>query len=364
MGVQRRSAGAQLAAYQEGPCGPTRRAGVQGAPAVHGRAGGGQGAAPRHRRVDRGGHGAAAPPGGRHRRQHPRGARPPLMLLPLLCCRALLSRCLLRRAALPRCAAGPAARAWPCARRRPAPCISTGTTARPCRRRQLSCPSRHATEQVSQPLVPLVDEFAARLFGELDYVQEGKNAEKFGRLYRCGWRGGGREAAGAACFGGLTCQQEGKGAGEVWAAAQAAGPAARGARQQIRVEGFAERRPRRLPPSHPWPPPARPPACPRSHVPRVRVPGIKWEATSRRVLTMEWIDGAPRPGTRLPAGWPAGRACWLRLASCMRALQPPFSPRSRCLLLAHSAAARHPPRSSRPGPPPCLPPATLAQASS
>ena len=31
------------------------------------------------------------------------------------------------------------------------------------------------------------------------------------------------------------------------------------------------------------------PAC--SHVPRVRVPGIKWEATSRRVLTMEWIDG-------------------------------------------------------------------------
>ncbi|PRW44567.1 putative aarF domain-containing kinase chloroplastic [Chlorella sorokiniana] len=65
--------------------------------------------------------------------------------------------------------------------------------------------------QVSQPLVPLVDEFAARLFGELDYVQEGKNAEKFGRLY--------------------------------------------------------------------------------SHVPRVRVPQIKWEATSRRVITMEWIDG-------------------------------------------------------------------------
>ena len=33
--------------------------------------------------------------------------------------------------------------------------------------------------QISQPLVPLVDEFAARLFGELDYVQEGRNAEKF-----------------------------------------------------------------------------------------------------------------------------------------------------------------------------------------
>ena len=30
-----------------------------------------------------------------------------------------------------------------------------------------------------QPLVPLVDEFAGRLFSELDYVQEGKNAELF-----------------------------------------------------------------------------------------------------------------------------------------------------------------------------------------
>lgn len=65
--------------------------------------------------------------------------------------------------------------------------------------------------QLSQPLVPLVDEFASRLFGELDYLQEGRNAERFAELY--------------------------------------------------------------------------------SHVPRVRVPGIKWEATSRRVLTMEWIDG-------------------------------------------------------------------------
>jgi predicted unusual protein kinase regulating ubiquinone biosynthesis (AarF/ABC1/UbiB family) len=33
--------------------------------------------------------------------------------------------------------------------------------------------------QVSQPLVPLVDEFAARLFAELDYVAEGHNAERF-----------------------------------------------------------------------------------------------------------------------------------------------------------------------------------------
>lgn len=30
--------------------------------------------------------------------------------------------------------------------------------------------------QISAPLVPLVDEFAARLFGELDYISEGKNA--------------------------------------------------------------------------------------------------------------------------------------------------------------------------------------------
>jgi hypothetical protein len=36
---------------------------------------------------------------------------------------------------------------------------------------------------VSQPLTPLVDEFAARLFGELDYVQEGRNCERFKELY-------------------------------------------------------------------------------------------------------------------------------------------------------------------------------------
>ena len=28
-----------------------------------------------------------------------------------------------------------------------------------------------------------------------------------------------------------------------------------------------------------------------SHVPRVRTPAILWEATARRVLTMEWSDG-------------------------------------------------------------------------
>lgn len=63
----------------------------------------------------------------------------------------------------------------------------------------------------TQPLVPLVDEFAGRLFAELDYMQEGRNAERFQELYK--------------------------------------------------------------------------------HVPRVGVPGIKWEATSRRVITMEWIEG-------------------------------------------------------------------------
>lgn len=64
---------------------------------------------------------------------------------------------------------------------------------------------------LSQPLVPLVDEFAGRLFGELDYIQEGRNCEKFRDLY--------------------------------------------------------------------------------AHVPRIRTPDIKWSATRRRLLTMEWIDG-------------------------------------------------------------------------
>jgi len=64
---------------------------------------------------------------------------------------------------------------------------------------------------ISQPLTPLVDEFAGRLFAELDYVQEGHNCERFQSLY-----------------GGM---------------------------------------------------------------PRVRTPRIKWPLTSRRVLTMEWIEG-------------------------------------------------------------------------
>lgn len=37
---------------------------------------------------------------------------------------------------------------------------------------------------LSQPLVPLVDEFAMRLFGELDYIKEGQSCEKFTELYK------------------------------------------------------------------------------------------------------------------------------------------------------------------------------------
>ena len=39
-----------------------------------------------------------------------------------------------------------------------------------------------------QPLTPLVDEFAGRLFGELDYIQEGLNAERFQVLALLLWR--------------------------------------------------------------------------------------------------------------------------------------------------------------------------------
>ena len=39
-------------------------------------------------------------------------------------------------------------------------------------------------DAISQPLVPLVDEFAQRLFGELDYVAEGQSCEKFTELYK------------------------------------------------------------------------------------------------------------------------------------------------------------------------------------
>ena len=67
------------------------------------------------------------------------------------------------------------------------------------------------TAVLAQALVPLVDEFAARLFGEVDYEAEGRASEKFGALY--------------------------------------------------------------------------------VDVPRVRVPRVIWAHSSRRVLTLEWIDG-------------------------------------------------------------------------
>lgn len=63
----------------------------------------------------------------------------------------------------------------------------------------------------STRLVDIVDEFASRLFAELDYIKEGRNAEHFDSLY--------------------------------------------------------------------------------GSLPRIRVPKIHWEFTSRRVLTMEWIEG-------------------------------------------------------------------------
>ena len=43
--------------------------------------------------------------------------------------------------------------------------------------------ARPVPVQISQPLAPLVDEFAQRLFRELDYVEEGRSAEHFQRLY-------------------------------------------------------------------------------------------------------------------------------------------------------------------------------------
>jgi len=67
------------------------------------------------------------------------------------------------------------------------------------------------TAVLAQALVPLVDEFAARLFGEVDYIAEGHASERFGALY--------------------------------------------------------------------------------ADVPRVRVPGVIWAHTTRRVLTLEWIEG-------------------------------------------------------------------------
>lgn len=84
--------------------------------------------------------------------------------------------------------------------------------------------------QVSQPLVPLVDEFASRLFAELDYMAEGRNAERFQALY--------------------------------------------------------------------------------GSMPRVRTPKIYWQATQRRVLTMEWIEGVKLTNKVRRGQWGAGGHGW------------------------------------------------------
>jgi aarF domain-containing kinase len=49
--------------------------------------------------------------------------------------------------------------------------------------RQLLKAFDSAQDIISQDLVPLVDEFAGRLFGELDYIAEGRNCERFTELY-------------------------------------------------------------------------------------------------------------------------------------------------------------------------------------
>ncbi|CAK9875924.1 unnamed protein product [Sphagnum jensenii] len=69
----------------------------------------------------------------------------------------------------------------------------------------------HLDVSKATSLVAIVDEFASRLFAELDYVKEGQNAERFGSLY--------------------------------------------------------------------------------GSLPHIRIPKIYWEYTTRRVLTMEWIEG-------------------------------------------------------------------------
>jgi aarF domain-containing kinase len=69
----------------------------------------------------------------------------------------------------------------------------------------------HLDVSKATSLVAIVDEFASRLFAELDYVKEGQNAERFGSLY--------------------------------------------------------------------------------GSLPHIRIPKVYWEYTTRRVLTMEWIEG-------------------------------------------------------------------------
>ena len=73
----------------------------------------------------------------------------------------------------------------------------------------------HIILQISQPLVPLVDEFAGRLFAELDYCAEGHNCERFAKLYAdvprvSGWEG---DEAGRGLGKGDRGQGQGQGGG-------------------------------------------------------------------------------------------------------------------------------------------------------
>lgn len=52
-----------------------------------------------------------------------------------------------------------------------------------CHNRSLTCFRLIFKTKTVQELVPLVDEFAGRLFGELDYEMEGRSCEKFQALY-------------------------------------------------------------------------------------------------------------------------------------------------------------------------------------
>ena len=156
-----------------------------------------------------------------------------------------------------------------------------------------------------QPLVPLVDEFAARLFGELDYVAEGHSCEKFARLYRdvprvrgggawCGWAGrvwlggwaggvGGAGYLGVMWLGGWGGQ--GKTAQQGWCGRVGGWVGGRAAECQGGVGGWVAGH------LHRGPIPPRPAPPTRPARPQVRCPGIQWDYTSRRVLTMEWIEG-------------------------------------------------------------------------
>lgn len=49
--------------------------------------------------------------------------------------------------------------------------------------RQLAKLATHSIKQIRSDLVGIMDEFGARIFDEMDYTQEGKNAERFAQLY-------------------------------------------------------------------------------------------------------------------------------------------------------------------------------------